>query len=151
MELGGMNLQAFITANQQQNARHRWEPNSRKRENRATGGKGSPTIVATTTVRWFLPRLGRGGLWAGQLRFPLPLRFGASPWTKGLALDHPYWVILGLLQLSSLIFKASNSSFLPLLGSIYVNRKSKIPNKPKQASQEKQGCKHKIKHINPQE
>ena len=57
MELGGMNLQASITANQQQNAQHRWEPNSRKRENQAAGARGFPTTVATTTVcPWWPPR-----------------------------------------------------------------------------------------------
>jgi len=32
---------------------------------------------------------------------------GVLPWTTGLALDHPYWVILGRFLLSSLIHMAS--------------------------------------------
>ena len=59
--------------------------------------------------------------------------------------------LLGFVCNSSWCSGPSTSFFLLLLGSIYVNLKLKIPNKPNKRSRRNKGASHKIKHINPQE
>ena len=63
------------------------------------------------------------------------------------------WIIrlgsIGLVLQPSLLHLASTSFFSLLLGSIYVNMKSKTPNKPNERNRRNRGINHKIKHINP--
>ena len=97
-------------------------------------------------------KFGTGGCTTAWSVLPLfwTPRFGACL-VHVLCLGSSVLGLLGLICNLPWSSRPSTSFFLLLLGSIYVNLKLKIPNKPNKRSRRNKGASHKIKHINPQE
>ena len=131
--LQGWEWRAFIAQNHQ-----KIEQPWRKPKHPGVGGThGRGSQAARPCIHQHRPRLtpraAHGGLWLNGSVVFWTLRFCALPWFKGFCLRSSILGLLGLFCNLLWSIWPQFHSFHLLHGSIYLNLKSKTPNKPKQA------------------